>query len=94
MKHDEVLKTDRAISGSILTRSQMKQILGGNVSEGGTCSCRVNLECSVFNSSTGKTHPGNCDANWGGGSGTFMPCGCSTDLGPYQPSGGTSHCCA
>ena len=98
MKQDVVLKIDGIISGSTLSRSQMKQVLGGTETEGGTCSCRVGIACNLYVANEGKsggtTYPGECDANWGGGSGTFMPCGCSTSQGPYVPSGGTSHCCA
>lgn len=88
MKQDRI-KHLNDNSDEVLSRDEMRQILGGNAP---TCSCRVNLNCSVYDG--GQTYYGECDANFGGGTGNIMPCGCSTQIGPYTPTSGQSHCCA
>jgi hypothetical protein len=77
----------------VLTREQLKKVLGGDGSIDGTCRCANGLDCSLFDGT--KNYPGNCDSNWGGGSGGWMACGCSTAYGPYPigNSSGISHCC-
>ncbi len=76
---------------TILSRKQMKRILGGN--ESSICECKVGLKCSLYDSASGQTYSGECDAGFGGGSGGYMPCGCSTSFGVYTPNSGQSHCC-
>lgn len=77
----------------LLTRDQLKEVYGGTSS----ATCRVGIACSLFVSDGGKsgtTYNGECDAGWGGGSGGYMECGCSTDYGPYVigSNGGVSYC--
>lgn len=78
---------------TILSRKEMKKILGGFESLA-ACSCQVGLSCSLYDSGSGKTYRGDCDSGFGGGSGGYMSCGCSTEYGVYTPSSGLSQCCA
>ncbi|MDR6804558.1 hypothetical protein J2Y44_001592 [Dyadobacter sp. BE32] len=73
----------------ILSRDQLKNILGGDppASSGGSCSNNV---CSVY--AAGYTYWGNCASGWGGGTGHVMPCSCDTAYGPYTTSSGTYNC--
>ena len=57
-----------------------------------SCSCQVGQACSLWDGST--SWAGECAADWGGGSGTLIPCGCSTNYGVYIPTSVQSHCCA
>ncbi|SDX26946.1 hypothetical protein SAMN05444410_11241 [Hydrobacter penzbergensis] len=68
-----------------MSRAEMKNIMAGT-----TAYCRVNLPCTLY--ANGITYSGNCDAGFGGGSGGYMECGCSTQYGVYTPTSGTSHC--
>jgi hypothetical protein len=70
-----------------LSRAEMKDIMAG-----ASAYCMVGLGCSVY--ADGINYPGNCDAGFGGGSGGYMVCGCSTQYGVYTPTsnGGISRC--
>lgn len=70
-----------------LSRAEMKNIMAGT-----TAYCMVGLSCSLY--AGGQTYLGDCDAGFGGGSGGYMECGCSTQYGVYTPSsnGGITRC--
>jgi natural product precursor len=89
MKSDKIKKLNFK-TDEVLSRSEMKQILGG-YGDGGSCSCQVGQACSLWDGST--SWAGECAADWGGGSGTLIPCGCSTNYGVYIPTSVQSHCC-
>jgi hypothetical protein len=74
-----------------LSRAEMKEILAGDESLDGAV-CHVGLSCSLVVG--GTTYIGTCDAGFGGGSGGYMPCGCATSYGVYEPTsnGGVSRC--
>ena len=86
------IKKDFIGIDEVLTRTQMKEILGGLVS----CTCHDGLSCSLVDSAHPELPPykGDCEAGFGGGSGGYMDCGCATDYGVYTPSSGISHCCS
>ena len=91
MKEIKMMELVSQNDETILSRKQMKKILGGN--ESSICECKVGLKCSLYDSASGQTFLGECDAGFGGGSGGYMPCGCSTSFGVYTTSSGQSHCC-
>lgn len=70
-----------------LSRAEMKDIMAGTAAY-----CVIGLSCSLYDGS--KTYYGECDAGFGGGSGGYMECGCSTSYGVYTPTsnGGISRC--
>lgn len=72
--------------GKSLSRYQQSKITGG-LNEAQCCST---AQCSVFQQSTGHTYYGTCGVI-GGGAGVQI-CECDTQIGVYEPSGGTSHC--
>lgn len=71
-----------------LSRAEMKNIMAGS----GSSTCMVGASCTLF--ANGITYAGSCDAGWGGGSGAYIACGCSTQYGVYTPTsnGGISRC--
>lgn len=73
----------------ILSREELKHILGGDGYGGGYGFCTINRPCSLY-IGPGDTRQGVCNM-FGGGSGVYM-CGCETDYGVYEPTSGTSHC--
>jgi len=62
-----------------LSREEMKEITAGSGAY-----CRVGKKCTLY--SAGTTYYGDCDSNFGGGSGGYMSCGCSTNYGVYTPN--------
>jgi hypothetical protein len=67
-----------------LSRTEMKNIMAGS---GENCSSGP---CTVYDSNSNATYPGNCGLyDVGGG---LYVCECKTSFGFYDPKGGTSHC--
>lgn len=48
--------------GTVLTREQLKKVLGGSISGSGAPACKEQTECNYFDGTT--TEPGEC-ASWG-----------------------------
>ena len=71
-----------------LSRAEMKEIMGGRVA----AYCMVGKACELH--ADGQKYLGECDAGFGGGSGGYQTCGCSTDYGVYTPksNGGVTRC--
>jgi hypothetical protein len=84
----EIKKMSLAAIQGKLSRAEMKNIMAGS---GGSV-CSTGLSCTLYVGST--PYPGTCEAGWGGGSGAYIACGCSTQYGPYNPisNGGVSRC--
>lgn len=76
----------------VLTREQLKKVLGGNLAGNGTVqpsdACKTG-SCSVYDPGTHTYYFGTCGYYGGGG---ISVCECITSMGFYSPSGGTSHC--
>ena len=74
----------------LLSREQMKKVMGGSGDGSGDTGCKTN-PCSVYvagpNGTKGTTYYGHC------GYGGIDGCECQTSYGDYRPSG-TSHCAA
>lgn len=78
------LKLNLGLNGKeMLSRVQMKSILGGYGSGSGNCSVAT---CTLY--SNGSLYYGSC----GMFGGYNPPCLCITSYGSYTPSSGTSHC--
>ncbi len=83
------LKLDfQQLNAEVLTRSQLKQILGGKVDGSVHPDACSSGPCTVYDN--GQTYSGTCGLyDMGGG---LYVCECETALGFYNPTGGTSHC--
>jgi hypothetical protein len=73
----------------VLTRNQLKKILGGKVAGGDHLdSCSTGTSCSVYDN--GQVYTGSCTfMDIGGG---LYVCECDALGHFYNPSGGESHC--
>lgn len=69
----------------ILTRDQLKNILGGDPPASSAGNCNYGMNCGVY-VGAGDIRYGQCNDNWGGGSGQVMGCSCETTFGVYTPA--------
>ena len=75
-------------NGDILSRDQLKDIMGGAGKASPNVTCSVGTSCSVLDN--GTTYLGSCGyLDLGGG---VYYCECITADGAYVPSGTQSHC--
>ena len=59
-----------------LSRAEMKNVLGGEDSNG----CSTAASCAVYDSTTGTTYSGVCSSD------LYTICECVSDYGPYNSS--------